>query len=333
LAEPALAGALLAALAWAIAAGVVAVLQRLGGRLPQAALTDRSLHRRPVPRVAGLALWAGFTPVAILAPPGPSPPPIVWLSAYMAVAAVSLADDWRGVAPAWRLAVQAGAAAAVAASVYGAPQGAADAAWIAALALAIVWSANLFNFMDGSDGLAATTAVVGFAAYAAAAAQADVAWAAYAALAAAATPVLAVNFPPARAFVGDVGAVPLGFLAATFGIGGIAAGAWPPWFPVLVFLPFVADASATLLRRLWRGERVWEAHRTHYYQRLHRLGAGHRGTLAVFGAATTGTAATAVAVLAIRPAAGGWALLAWTLAVAALFGGIDYHWKRRATAS
>jgi hypothetical protein len=68
--------------------------------------------------------------------------------------------------------------------------------------------------------------------------------------------------------------VPLGFLAAGLGVGGIAGGVWPPVVPVLVFLPFVADATATLARRVMARERFWESHRSHYYQRLHRLGAG-----------------------------------------------------------
>jgi UDP-N-acetylmuramyl pentapeptide phosphotransferase/UDP-N-acetylglucosamine-1-phosphate transferase len=52
---------------------------------------------------------------------------------------------------------------------------------------------------------------------------------------------------------------------------------WPLWVPLLVFAPFIGDATLTLLRRLARGERVWQAHREHYYQRLVRMGAGHRG--------------------------------------------------------
>ncbi len=66
------------------------------------------------------------------------------------------------------------------------------------------------------------------------------------ALAGAILPFLAVNAPPARMFMGDVGSVPLGFLAGTFGIAGVWLGTWPGWFPLLVFLPLVADATVTL---------------------------------------------------------------------------------------
>ena len=53
---------------------------------------------------------------------------------------------------------------------------------------------------------------------------------------------------------------------------------WPLWFPLLVFGPFIGDATLTLVRRLARGERVWQAHREHYYQRMVRMGLGHRST-------------------------------------------------------
>jgi hypothetical protein len=72
--------------------------------------------------------------------------------------------------------------------------------------------------------------------------------------------------------------VPLGFLAAAFGVIGWQQGDWIWWFPLLVFSPFIVDASVTLTRRLLAGARVWEAHRDHYYQRLVQLGLGHRGT-------------------------------------------------------
>jgi UDP-N-acetylmuramyl pentapeptide phosphotransferase/UDP-N-acetylglucosamine-1-phosphate transferase len=75
-----------------------------------------------------------------------------------------------------------------------------------------------------------------------------------------------------------VGAVPLGFLAATFGILGWVKGLWSFWLPLLIFSPFIVDASMTLIKRLFRGERVWQAHREHYYQRIVQGGVGHRNT-------------------------------------------------------
>jgi len=146
--------------------------------------------------------------------------------------------------------------------------------------LGIAWLTNLYNFMDGSDGLAGGMTVIGFAAYAVAAAWAEEPELATTCLciAAAAAAFLVFNFPPARIFLGDVGSIPIGFLAGALGVVGWNDEAWPLWFPLVVFAPFVADATTTLARRLVRRERVWQAHRDHYYQRMVRSGLGHRGT-------------------------------------------------------
>jgi UDP-N-acetylmuramyl pentapeptide phosphotransferase/UDP-N-acetylglucosamine-1-phosphate transferase len=134
--------------------------------------------------------------------------------------------------------------------------------------------------MDGSDGLAGGMAVVGFAAYGIAAQLGDEPELATTCvcIAAAAAAFLIFNFHPARIFLGDVGSIPLGFLAGALGIVGWNDEAWPLWFPLAVFAPIIADATLTLMRRLARRERVWQAHRDHYYQRMVRSGLGHRGT-------------------------------------------------------
>jgi UDP-N-acetylmuramyl pentapeptide phosphotransferase/UDP-N-acetylglucosamine-1-phosphate transferase len=151
---------------------------------------------------------------------------------------------------------------------------------LALSALAIAWLTNLYNFMDGSDGLAGGMAVFGFGTYGVAAFSAgDQPLAVFSvSLMAAAAAFLIFNFAPARIFLGDVGSVPLGFLAGALGLAGWRDETWPWWFPLLVFAPFIADASFTLCKRALRGEPVWRAHREHYYQRLVRLGAGHRAT-------------------------------------------------------
>jgi UDP-N-acetylmuramyl pentapeptide phosphotransferase/UDP-N-acetylglucosamine-1-phosphate transferase len=128
--------------------------------------------------------------------------------------------------------------------------------------------------------------------------------------------------------LGDVGAVPLGFLAAVFGIGGWRAGYWPPWFPVLVFLPFIADATVTLARRILSRAKVWQAHRDHYYQRLVCMGFGHRGTLVIYSALMAGTAISALAALIRAPDAGARVLALWIAALLLLYAGIGYHWNR-----
>jgi UDP-N-acetylmuramyl pentapeptide phosphotransferase/UDP-N-acetylglucosamine-1-phosphate transferase len=321
--------AILAATLSAVALGLLA---RGRGRLPHDHPTGRSLHDRPISRVGGLAIWAGFLPVALLSP-APVAGGSVWLAAWAAVTAVSVADDWMGVRPAVRLAVHALAALAVATVLV--RQNAADGLSaphvfaIIGTAFAIVWVANLFNFMDGNDGLAAVMSICGFGAFGVAAMRAGLPADTCFALAAATSVFLVVNLPPARAFMGDGGSVGLGFLAAVFGFSGIRAGTWPGWFPLLVFLPFVADATVTVLQRLARGDHLFEAHRTHYYQRLHRMGSGHRGTLLFYGVLIVGTSASALFTLAVVPGAGWWMLAAWVFAIGALFAGIDYHWRRR----
>jgi UDP-N-acetylmuramyl pentapeptide phosphotransferase/UDP-N-acetylglucosamine-1-phosphate transferase len=249
------------------------------------------------------------------------------------VTAVSFVDDWYGVRPAIRLAAHALGALAVAALLPWPGSAPPSALWqlaaLAATAFAIAWSANLFNFMDGSDGLAALMSVCGFSAYGAAALVAGDHADVFFALAAATLVFFAVNRPPAKAFMGDGGSVGLGFLAAALGCAGFRAEAWPAWFPLLVFLPFIADASVTIARRAARGDHLFEAHRTHYYQRLHRMGAGHRGTLAMYGLLIVGTSASALSMLALAPDMGWWALVAWMTTLGALFAGIDYRWRRR----
>jgi UDP-N-acetylmuramyl pentapeptide phosphotransferase/UDP-N-acetylglucosamine-1-phosphate transferase len=179
---------------------------------------------------------------------------------------VSLFDDARALPVLVRLAAHLAAAGVAAWTLWpGATVGA-----VVVLTLAIAWMSNLYNFMDGSDGLAGGMAAIGFAAHAAAAQAfgAESLALACAATAGASLGFLGHNFPPARVFLGDAGSVPLGFLAAALGAVGAVEGAWPAWFPVLVFSPFILDATVTLLRRAAARERLWAAHRSHYYQRL-----------------------------------------------------------------
>lgn len=315
-----------AAVALVVAALVVAALVRWPGVAPQDRPNDRSLHETPVPRAGGWAILAGWIAASVVAatPPGFSASSYtVLLAAVAALFAISLVDDYRGVSPAWRIVVQAACALAVALALD--PFPAFGIAGVAAVTVALVAAANFYNFMDGSDGLAGAMTVIGFAAYAAAAALAGAPNASWLALACATIPFLARNLPPAKLFLGDSGSVPVGFLAAAGGIAGVAASLWPAWFPLLVFLPFLADATVTLGRRLLRGERVWEAHRTHYYQRLALQGAGHGGTLRVYGALMLGCAASAVACAALRPHLGWGVFAAWVAIVVVLFARIDYH--------
>ena len=308
------------------AAAAIALLRRHARRLPQATPNARSLHVGDVPRAGGLGILAGILVAALARPPNLPGSAGLWLAAVAAVAAISFADDIRGVPAALRLVVHVAAATIVVAQMVDfdvAPM------VLIALAVGIVWGANLFNFMDGSDGLAATMVVIGFTAYAVASALAGGPGLLHAAIAGSALPFLAVNRPRATMFMGDVGAVPLGFLAAALGVAGVVQTAWPVWFPALVFLPFLADATLTLAARALRGETVWRAHRSHFYQRLNTLGAGHRGTLAIYAGLMLACSALALACLVLAPTRGMPALVAALAVHVTGFALIDYHWRKK----
>jgi UDP-N-acetylmuramyl pentapeptide phosphotransferase/UDP-N-acetylglucosamine-1-phosphate transferase len=181
-------------------------------------------------------------------------------------------------------------------------------------ALFVVWMINLYNFMDGMDGLAGGMTVFGFGALAVLGWRGgDPSFASAAAVtAAAAGGFLTSNFPPARIFLGDVGSSSLGLLAAGLSLIGTQRGLFPLWVAWLAFSPFIVDATWTLLRRLHAGERVWQAHRSHHYQRLVLAGWSHRKTLLRSWVLMAGCAATAVAAVAMPVSEQAWLLLAWT---------------------
>ena len=178
--------------------------------------------------------------------------------------------------------------------------------------LALAWMTNLYNFMDGADGLAGGMTAIGFAAYAMAAASAASPIAPILfAICGAAAAFLAFNFPPAKVFMGDAGAIPLGFLAGALGLLGWQDGIWPAWFPVLVFSPFIVDATVTLWRRLLKGEKIWQAHREHGYQRLILTGWSRRRLVWVAWVLMAATALTALVARNVSSTLQVGALLLW----------------------
>lgn len=307
-----------AAILWGLLATGVA--WRLATDIPN----DRSLHTRPTPRVGG---W-GIVPVVLVAMALLAPS--LWLiaTATLLLAAVSQIDDRKGLPARVRFAAHLVAVVAVIA-VYPAPV----AVWLLALvAFLMLWLVNLYNFMDGADGLAGGMALFGFGAYAVAAATGEqampqLAWAS-AAIAGAALGFLLFNFHPARIFLGDAGSISAGFLAGALGYWGWRGGAWPVWFPALVFAPFIVDASVTLVRRLLRGEKFWQAHREHYYQRLVRSGMGHARTAGAWYAVMF--AGVLLALYALnRSGAVQWSIvLGWVVALLLLGAAIDLRWRR-----
>ncbi|MES1999053.1 MAG: glycosyltransferase family 4 protein [Pseudomonadota bacterium] len=245
----------------------------LGARLALDQPNARSLHTTPTPRTGGLGMLGGMIAGWLAVPI--TLPPAIWAGAGL-LAGLSFFDDRYGLPTSLRFLAHALAALWLINAI-----GVHWSIWLwPLLFFSVVWMTNLYNFMDGSDGLAGGMAVFGFGTYALAAVmqgQADLALAS-AVIAIAAVGFLIFNFPPARVFMGDAGSIPLGFLAAGLGLLGTAHDVWPGWFPLLVFAPFILDASVTLLRRGLRGEKIWHAHKEHYYQRLIRMGWSHRKT-------------------------------------------------------
>jgi len=232
---------------------------------------DRSLHTEPVPRTGGIALMAGILSGWMLMIQH-----WTWWIVMPALGlfVLSLVDDMRSLSPRTRLIGHF-----IAAMIVLGGAGV-DLLWLLPVLLFIVWMTNLYNFMDGSDGLAGGMALFGFSFYGIAALKHNDEIFAMMnfSVGAAALGFLYHNFNPARIFMGDSGSIPLGFLAASFGIWGWQQAYWPFWFPILVFSPFVADATFTLFRRIGRKEQLSQAHRSHYYQRLVQMGWGHRKT-------------------------------------------------------
>lgn len=274
---PSLINTLLAPALLALLASALTIALLVRSRVTRFALdqpNQRSLHTMPTPRLGGIGILAGVGASWLYVSPGFD---MRLAAALLMLAAISLLDDvWR-VSVALRFAVHLMAAGlATAALLLGKTE-----LWIVvAAALALTWMINLYNFMDGSDGLAGGMAALGFGTYGVTAlAGGDFLFASLnLSIAAAALGFLIFNFPPARVFMGDAGSIPLGYLAFVMGILGWQRGHWPWWLWAVVFSPFVVDATVTLIKRAARGERIWRAHREHYYQRLVQAGWGHRRT-------------------------------------------------------
>ncbi len=243
---------------------------------------ERSSHSVPTPKGGGIvivcvvvATWlgAGWG--------GPEAGTLFVISAAaLGLAALSWVDDLRGLTPAWRLLGQGAAVGFVLISVPaegpyfgGFLPGVLDPL---AAGLLWLWFINLFNFMDGIDGIAGVeTASIGLgAALVAATAGLPPAFSVYGlTLFAAALGFLWWNWHPARIFLGDVGSVPLGFLLGWLLLELAAKGQWAA--ALILPLYYLADATITLIRRGLKGEKVWQAHREHFYQQGVKRGLSH----------------------------------------------------------
>ncbi len=316
------------AITFGISLGLSLLLTRPGLRAVLDHPNDRSLHASPTPRTGGLAILAGLLAGGLFyagSAPGDLTIPAVLATSAVAIMVISLLDDLHQMPAMVRIIIHAGAAfgllwfTSLTIQALNLPwTGYPLSAWAAGLfsILLLVWFTNLYNFMDGIDGLAAGMGVFGFAAYGVLGLLASVpVFAAFSfIIAGACLGFLGVNFPSARIFMGDVGSSVLGFLAAGFALWADRYQIFPLWVGLLIFSPFVVDATVTLFRRLLNREAFWRAHRSHFYQRLVLAGWSHRRTsLSEYGLmAACGLSAIVAMNASSRTQIGiiiGWALL------------------------
>jgi UDP-N-acetylmuramyl pentapeptide phosphotransferase/UDP-N-acetylglucosamine-1-phosphate transferase len=258
---------------------------------------SRSLHSKPMPRTGGLAILTGLALGILLALPrtfstGEHINLRIYIGVFvgsMIVALISFLDDLGGLPIKIRLGthilVSTGIVLWGQVTTVGVfPR--IEIFWLYCVALILIilwlaWMINLYNFMDGMDGLAGGMTIIGFGFLSYLGwppANQSFAYISFI-TAASALGFLVYNFPPARIFMGDVGSTVLGFLAGVIALRGVNNGSFDFWVPLLIFSPFMVDSNVTLLMRLVRRERFWQAHRNpHYYARLILAGWTHRKT-------------------------------------------------------
>jgi len=241
---------------------------------------ERSLHDQPIPRTGGIAILTGLAAGLLTAWYLDGQQLATWpaLLSVCLLAGIALVDDRHTLGAGPRLLIQIGAVSILLLTREVPSPGTLT---LVVVGLFLVWMINLYNFMDGMDGFAGGMAVTGFGTFALLAWQAgypDLALGC-AVIVAAAGGFLLLNFPPARLFMGDSGSTVLGLLAGVVILTAHHEAILPVWLGLLVFSPFILDASITLSRRILRGEKFWQAHKSHYYQRLVESGWGHRRTV------------------------------------------------------
>ena len=282
---------------------------------------ERSIHVKPIRRSGGLAIVIGSCLSWTLLQTFPR---MLFLCCF-GLTLLSWFDDRFGLSVSSRLAIQ---TIVIASFVFG---NIIPIAFLPALLLfaLIIWSSNLYNFMDGSDGLAGGMAIFGFGFYALAAFQAGNIQFFLLCLSVSVSviPFLIYNYPPAKIFMGDAGSVPLGFLAGALGYLGWHDQLWPLWYPFLVFSPFITDATITLIKRAFSREKIWLPHKNHYYQRFLRMGAGHKRTCLVEYALMLACGGSAVAGLILPENLIFLLLMSWLIIYAGIVIVIDRRWR------
>ena len=266
---------------------------------------ERSAHTAPTPRLGGLGIVVPFLAaslVTVLVGSGPVwPETLAILGGTCAMAVVGLVDDVRPLSARIRLLVQLICAGIVVVSVGGDLSARLEPfgflphlVLVGAMILWIAWITNLYNFMDGINGIAGCQTIIGAGAVALVGFQVGagpVSWMAIF-LAAAAAGFLPFNFPRPSTFMGDVASTAIGFFLACVPL--LPATRTVPFESAIIAISlFVLDATFTLMRRAWRREKVSQAHRSHLYQRLLSFGVGHTPItlIAAAGMAAAGAAA------------------------------------------
>ncbi len=237
---------------------------------------QRSMHTRPVPRTGGLAIILTFIGAMLYLNLYTQDPinPSVFFSLYLSTAlisTISFIDDCCNLAARYRLAVQ--VVAALGLLYYGlnvhVPYLPSIITSIFSF-LFIVWLTNLYNFMDGLDGFASGMTAIGYGTLAIILFSNNQPTFGIINLiiCVAALGVLTFNFPPAKIFLGDVGSTTIGFFTAGMSIILHNQEMISLWQSMLIFSPFIIDATVTILKRLYNKEPIFQPHRSHYYQKM-----------------------------------------------------------------
>jgi Fuc2NAc and GlcNAc transferase len=270
-----------------VTAAACALYLRWAGRAGWLAQPEaRSSHRVATPSGAGLPVILLYGLALVLAGPVLNGLDMALLGLAVALALPGFIDDRRGLGVGLRLLLHAMAAGTLALMVYpGLMSTPVSLLFASSLLLWLVGFANLFNFMDGIDGLAALQAIsatfaLGTFGLWAGAAPGYVALCA--GLGAAQLGFLALNWPPARVFMGDAGSIPTGFLLAGLVWTGWVQQGLPLVSGLLLLGAFLCDSLTTLIFRAARGAPLAEAHREHLYQRLARRWQSHARVDGVF---------------------------------------------------
>lgn len=286
----------IAALVWMCAWWATRAIRRYA--LASSSLIDvpnaRSSHAVPTPRGGGVAIVAAFTLGCVLLVAA-GRMPVSWLpgllGAALPIAAVGFWDDRQPLSARWRFVAHLSSAVWALWWLGGIPPVPAfgrvwDLSWAGTLlaVLYLVWVVNLYNFMDGIDGIAsieAVTVAIGGAVCCGVATGTST-WIMPLLLAASVAGFLVWNWPPAKIFMGDAGSGFIGMALGFLSLWTATEQAQVFWSWLILLGCFMVDATTTLLRRVLKGERFYEAHRSHAYQFASRLNASHRKvTLAV----------------------------------------------------